>query len=333
MGLPVLGVWGVVASVGGVGLVGYKLFTQWNHDAQVAAQVAAHRALNPLADRTPEEVMTWLNGQLEDVIGLDTLKEQLRKFAVDILQDKRRRDANLPIADNADPPHMIFRGNPGTGKTKMGRLMAELLHGLSMTPASILVEVQRGDLVAGYIGQTALRTRQKIEGAKDGVLFVDEAYRLSSSGPHRDDFGQEAIEELMSAMEKPPGEAPVMIFAGYTDQMRTFVEANAGLGRRIPHTFDFVDYTCAELARMFALKVQHEDYQIDANNDEVAAAIERGTTPELRSKYNGGICDQLFNRAKSQLNARIGLDGEISVKLSLDDIQAGCLELPPEPEG
>merc|ERR1712232_955126 len=103
--------------------------------------------------------------------------------------------------------HMVFRGNPGTGKTSMGRLMAKLLCRVGLLPSAELREVQRPDLVAEYVGQTGPKTRKIIEESKNGVLFIDEAYRLSAGG--KNDFGREAIEELMASMNDPPGKAPI----------------------------------------------------------------------------------------------------------------------------
>ena len=199
------------------------------------------------------DTRSWLEHELSSVIGLETLKQQLWAFYLSLSLDAARREAGHAIGKQSKF-HMIFRGNPGTGKTTMGRLMARLLFRLEITPTADLVEVQRADLVAAYVGQTAPKTREVIEKSKSGLLFVDEAYRLAGKGDK--DFGPEAIEELMAAMNSPPGEAPVMVFAGYTLDMATFLQANEGLYRRFPYTFDFSDYTATHLAHILELTVK-----------------------------------------------------------------------------
>merc|ERR1712048_238203 len=170
--------------------------------------------------------------------------------------------------------HMIFQGNPGTGKTTMSRIIAE------------------------YVGQTGPKTQKVIEESKSGVLFIDEAYRLSQNGG-KSDFGKEAIEQLMGAMNEPPGQAPVMVFAGYPDDMDEFMKANSGLYRRIAYTFDFTDYAPQDLAQILngiatgsGFKLASE--LITADYAELADLIKNNTMPEARELMNGGICERIF---------------------------------------
>ncbi|CAE8640325.1 unnamed protein product, partial [Polarella glacialis] len=183
----------------------------------------------------------WLEYQFERIIGLELLKQQIRQFHRSVVLDKRRREAGHDVKTGGKY-HMIFQGNPGTGKTSLARVVAQLLHRIGIIQTDLLVEVQRDKLVAEYVGQTGPKTQKLITEAKQGVLFIDEAYRLSQEGG-KSDFGREAIEQLMGAMNDPPGQAPVMVFAGYADDMESFMNANSGLYRRIAYTFDFSDYS------------------------------------------------------------------------------------------
>ena len=142
-------------------------------------------------------------------------------------------------------PHLVFKGSPGTGKTHAARLIANLLRELGYVQGS-LVEVQRADLVAGYVGQTALKTRRVINRAKGGVLFVDEAYSLvEGDGGKSSDFGREAVQELMRDLTSGD---PVVILAGYPSEMEGFLRVNPGLGRRFQVRFDFKDYDASDSA-------------------------------------------------------------------------------------
>lgn len=154
-----------------------------------------------------------------------------------------------PLVDMG-PLHMIFVGNPGCGKTSIARLLARLLYDLGAVRKPSFVEVQRTDLVGTHIGTTGPKTRAKIEEARGGVLFVDEAYRLTSTSDK--DFGTEALEEIMRDMTSGD---PVVIAAGYPTDMRRFLEANEGLSRRFGLTFDFPDFSVGELARSTPLSL------------------------------------------------------------------------------
>lgn len=222
-------------------------------------------------------------------MGQDALKKQLLTFEHGISLQARRKELGIDC-DGQWPPHMMFCGNPGTGKTSIARLVGMVLRQLGVLRRGHLVEVQRSDLVAGAIGQTALKTKEKIEEAKGGVLFVDEAYSLvvaDSSGLlggsggsgggsggsgggvgggggggeqlSAKDFGREAINEIMSCMTDGD---PVVIFAGYPRAMEQFVRANPGLFRRIDVRYDFANYTPAELAKILHREVAAAGFRL-----------------------------------------------------------------------
>eukprot|EP00397_Hematodinium_sp_SG-2012_P024194 GEMP01025190.1.p1 GENE.GEMP01025190.1~~GEMP01025190.1.p1 ORF type:complete len:624 (+),score=125.32 GEMP01025190.1:22-1893(+) len=272
--------------------------------------------------------IAWLDDQLKGIIGLHTLKEQIRKFYLSVILDEKRRQQGFQIGDRK-AIHMIFQGNPGTGKTSVARIMAKLLAkvGLIELPGK-LTEVQRSDLVAEYVGQTGPKTKKVLEESKNGLLFIDEAYRLSSG--KTSDFGREAIEELMAAMNEPPGKSPVMIFAGYGAAMGDFMKANDGLYRRISYTFDFEDYDCESLAQILKLYVAKNGFTLELSVHSVASIIEDHTIPECRAMMNGGLCERVFTSAKQRLDTRTDHTNP-SIVLVEEDLRWACIELPLPP--
>ena len=165
--------------------------------------------------------------------------------------------------------HLVFTGNPGTGKTSVARILAQLYRQIGVLKYGQLVEVDRSGLVAGYLGQTALKTQEKLNEAMGGILFIDEAYTLAKEG---NDFGQEAIDTILKAMEDRRGEF-VVIVAGYEKPMETFINSNPGLKSRFNKFFKFPDYTATELIRIFDALCEKFDYSI--TDEAHALAVER----------------------------------------------------------
>lgn len=201
-----------------------------------------------------------VEGSLKNIVGLSSVKENIKKFEKYALYTVKAK--NLGIRMNKSNFHMIFTGNPGTGKTLIARIMAKMLYDLGLISENKLIEVERKDLVASYVGQTSQKTSEIIEKAMGGVLFIDEAYALVQGKKDDGDYGIEAIATLIKAMEDYK-ENLVVIFAGYKDEMKSFLDINPGIASRIGYTFHFEDYTNVELQEIFVKKMNNMGYEIN----------------------------------------------------------------------
>ena len=202
------------------------------------------------------EVLDELDREL---VGLRPVKTRIREIASFLLIEGLRKRAGL--STETPTLHMSFTGGPGTGKTTVAMRMAAILHRLGYVRQGHLVVASRADLVGQYVGHTAPKTRDILKKAAGGVLFIDEAYYLYRPDNERD-YGQEAIEMLLQAMENQR-EDLVVIFAGYKDRMRTFFRSNPGLRSRIAHHIDFPDYTVEELMAIAELMLSEQMYRWD----------------------------------------------------------------------
>nr|WP_202056706.1 AAA family ATPase [Streptococcus danieliae] len=194
--------------------------------------------------------------KLNNLIGIEKVKQQVHEFIYQVEVDKQKEEMGMKIKDST--LHSLFLGNPGTGKTTVARIIGEVLYQKGVIATKKFIEVSRSDLVGRYQGHTATKTREVLESALGGVLFVDEAYTLYN-GEH-DTFGQEAINEILKFMEDRRKDI-VLIFAGYTKEMREFLQTNSGLESRLPTSFDFEDYTPDEIVQIGLLGLS--DYKID----------------------------------------------------------------------
>ena len=205
--------------------------------------------------------------QLDSLIGLESVKKEVATFKNYLKIQNERKKMGLPT-----PPtsyHLVFSGNPGTGKTTLARIMAEIFKELGILNKGHLVEASRSDLVAGYVGQTAIKTNKIIDEALDGVLFIDEAYTLSRDSEN--DFGQEAIDTLLKRMEDDR-ERLVVIVAGYTNEIKTFIDSNPGLASRFNRYIHFPDYSKTELTQIFKQMVEKYHY-ILSHDAELALSL------------------------------------------------------------
>ena len=197
------------------------------------------------------------NAQLNDLIGLDSVKKEISTFYNFLSLQKRREMQGLPLPTTSY--HCVFTGNPGTGKTTVARIMAGFYKDLGILKSGHLVEVDRSKLVAEYVGQTAVKTNKVIDEALDGVLFIDEAYTLAGDG---NDFGKEAIDTLLKRMEDDRKRL-VVIVAGYTNEMKNFINSNPGLQSRFNRYINFPDYTTNEMIQIFEKIADKYRYTID----------------------------------------------------------------------
>lgn len=205
----------------------------------------------------PPEKIEDLLAELDTYIGLNVVKDEVHDLINMVQVYKLREQHDLPTTDMS--LHMVFTGNPGTGKTMMARMMARIYRSLGILSKGQLVEVDRSGLVAGYVGQTALKTQKVIEKAMGGVLFIDEAYALN--GRSENDFGQEAIDTILKAMEDHRDDL-VVIVAGYTDLMDRFIHSNPGLESRFNRFLLFDDYTTDEMVEIFRMQCKKGCYQL-----------------------------------------------------------------------
>ena len=229
-------------------------------EAVQGAQVPAAEAEKPDFDE--------LMAQLESLVGLDDVKKDVKNL-INLVKVRRLRQENgLPV-----PPmslHMVFMGNPGTGKTTVARLISGLYASIGVLSKGQLVEVDRSGLVAGYVGQTALKTQEVIKSALGGVLFIDEAYSLSSGGDN--DFGREAIETILKAMEDHRDDL-IVVVAGYTGPMEQFLNSNPGLESRFNKYFFFPDYTGEQLLAIFKMQCRKNSYTLTPEAEKTAEEL------------------------------------------------------------
>ena len=195
--------------------------------------------------------------ELESLVGLTTIKEDVKELMAFVKIQKLRKDAGLKSVPVS--LHLVFTGNPGTGQTTVARIIGRLYKQIGVLSQGQLVEVDRSGLVAGYVGQTALKTQEQIKKAMGGVLFIDEAYALAQKD---DAFGQEAIDTVLKAMEDHRDDL-VVIVAGYTKPMEKFINSNPGLKSRFNKYFEFPDYTIDELEAIFNLNCKKYDYIVE----------------------------------------------------------------------
>ncbi|MDP8937898.1 MAG: AAA family ATPase [Actinomycetota bacterium] len=247
----------------------------------------------------PPRPLEELLAELDRLVGLAAVKAEV-KLVTNLLRVERlRRERDLPVVDHSR--HLVFTGNPGTGKTTVARLLAQIYRTLGVVEKGQLVETDRAGLVAGYVGQTAIKVKDVFTSAVGGVLLIDEAHALSRG--RESDFGHEAIDMIVKLMEDHRDDV-VVVVAGYPDEMADFLDANPGLRSRFPKTIFFDDYSNDELQRIFDGMCERSHYRPTAEARERVLAHVAGR-PRDRGFGNARLVRNLFEAAVARQASRV----------------------------
>lgn len=236
------------------------------------------------------------------MIGLAQVKQQVNSFIQMALMNKRRKAQGMKPLTNSF--HSLFEGNPGTGKTTVARLVGKIMYEEGILPTDKCVEVDRGQLVAGYVGQTAKQTEKVLKSATGGVLFIDEAYDLVHDD--RDTFGKEALDTIMKYMEDHREEL-MIIFAGYTEDMQALLAHNPGMESRVPNKFTFEDYSPDEIAAIGRLQLHQQQLSFDSPSTEelynqVVAELYMSSNDHSNGRWIRNRNDQLLRQLAATLS-------------------------------
>jgi Cdc6-like AAA superfamily ATPase len=251
------------------------------------------------APEQPADTIESLLAELDVLIGLVAVKTEVRLLTNLVRVENLRRERKLPVVDRS--LHLVFVGNPGTGKTTVARLLARFYKVLKVVSKGHLVETDRSGLVAGYVGQTATKVNKVCDDAKGGILFIDEAYALTTDS--QQDFGAEAVATLLKRMEDDRDDL-VVIVAGYPAPMTKFLESNPGLRSRFPKTIEFPDYTDDELVAIFEGIGKEHHYELD---ESARAAVKAYLAAQPRGETfgNGRLARNLFEECVTRQASRI----------------------------
>lgn len=290
----------------------------------------ADHAIQLSREKNREQEKEAVNKELDAVIGLDAVKKYIRSLQSHIALQEKRKQQGMKLASVS--MHMIFTGNPGTGKTTIARLLARYLKAIGVLSQGQLVEVSRGDLVAQYVGQTAPLTMSVIKSAMGGVLFIDEAYSLYRG---KDDaFGLEAIDTLVKAMEDNRDDL-IVVLAGYKKEMTTFLEANSGLKSRFPNIINFPDYTAKELCEIATIQAKSKGYEIDESAFiSLQKYFDEVQSINSEEAGNGRLARNLVEEAILTQATRLKEDADVSEmsQLKLEDFDLAIKVQPKQQE-
>lgn len=261
-----------------------------------------------------------LERELAKIVGLDEVKAYICSLHARLRLQSERKKLGL-VVDTAQTLHMIFKGNPGTGKTMLARIIAEVLFNINVIRTNKLVETDRAGLVAGYVGQTAIKTKEKFMEALDGILFIDEAYSLSQGGAN--DFGREAIDTLVKLIDDYRDRV-VVILAGYSEDMDGFLMTNPGLKSRFPNIIEFVDYNTEQLMQISEMLFHSKGYELEPqakiklyeilDNERLGAHFGNG-------RYVRNLFEKTVNNQALRLSTDMDLTKDELIMITATDIE------------
>ena len=266
--------------------------------------------------------------ELDDLIGLNSVKKEVRSLANFVKVQKQREAQGLKTAKVSY--HLVFYGSPGTGKTTVARIVGRIYKDLGVLKKGHTVETDRGGLVAKYMGQTALKTDTVIQQALDGVLFIDEAYSLVPEGGNGQDYGQEAISTLLKRMEDYRDRL-VVIIAGYKNEMQRFIDSNPGLQSRFNRYIDFPDYSGVELADIFKMYMKKNQYTLADDAEEflkeqfeyAVAHKEHKDRNFGNARFARNVFEKSIQSQANRLEGMTNLSKEQLTELTVDDLKGG----------
>ena len=315
-------------------LAEYKLEEEPVAGAAVALSAPESRVLAAVAGGRPVDLLGLLrqeytgmldevDRELENIVGLDEVKDYVLRLKDSVQANQRRAQAGMKTGSVS--MHMIFAGNPGTGKTTIARLVGKYLKAIGALRGGQLVEVSRADLVGRYVGHTAPLTNQVIRSALGGVLFIDEAYSLYRGKD--DSFGLEAIDTLVKGMEDHRDDL-VVILAGYSREMEQFLTANSGLASRFPNRIEFPDYTGEELWRILELSAKGRGYRmVEGCREPITGYFTRAQAENAAENGNGRMARNLLERAILNQSRRLAAESQAALdELTLGDFALDEIE-------
>ena len=271
--------------------------------------------INPVLDTDPYE-------ELEDLIGLDNVKQEVKSLANFVKLQKQRQEKGMKTPKMSY--HLVFTGSPGTGKTTVARIVARIYKDLGILKTGHTVETDRSGLVAEYVGQTATKTNAIVDSALNGVLFIDEAYALVPENASND-YGQEAISTLLKRMEDDRDKL-VVIIAGYTNEMKRFIDSNPGLQSRFNRYINFPDYTAKELVRIFHMYMKKNQYTISDEADEMLKekldyAVEHKDRNFGNARYVRNVFEKSIQMQANRLEGKSNLSDRELTEITASDLE------------
>lgn len=291
----------------------------------------AEEAAEAMAEEEPEKSLDELLAEMDALVGLDAVKKDIHAMINFIRVCKLREERGMKAPELSH--HMVFSGNPGTGKTTIARMLSSLYKAIGVLKKGQLVEVDRSGLIAGYQGQTAIKTQEVIQSALGGVLFIDEAYALVESD--NDTYGKECIATILKAMEDHRDEL-VVIVAGYDNLMEKFIDSNPGLKSRFNKYIHFPDYTGEEMEAIFLLQCRSNGYTLQPEAQELLRAVFDDMYDTRDENFGNGrtvrnTFEKIINCQATRLASVEEITDEQLMMLTLEDVKAGLEMAPEEP--